>query len=159
METLATLINRKILILSSKTDLIGVEMHFLTQVLKGMVGQIFVDEDWYTKRYPDVVTALHSSKIRTAAEHYVLFGFYEHRIPHQILVDEEWYLTEYPDIKHAVQSRDFPSGQHHFEELGYREGRVPFPHFKLRMHNDENLSVARPIERHGTVIFTEEMHD
>ncbi len=136
MEPLAALINRKLLIPSQRTNYIAVEMHYLSQALRDRVGKIYVDEVWYVNRYPDVLVAIKEGKISTVVEHYALYGYYEHRMPHFIEVDERWYLSEYEDINNAVRERIFSSGQAHFDEAGYREGRIPYPHFQLRLRGD-----------------------
>ena len=136
METLATLVNKKLMLPSQKTNYIAVELFYLSHALRDNVGKIFVDEKWYADRYPDVLIALGDKKIKTLSEHYALYGYYEHRMPHEIRVDEQWYLAEYEDIRKGVQARTFESGQAHFDELGYREGRIPYPHFRLRLRDD-----------------------
>ena len=136
METWSALINKKLMLPSQKTNYIAVEMHYLSQALRDQVGQIFVDEEWYVAKYPDILAAINEGKIETVSEHYVLYGYYEHRMPYSIVVDEKWYLTEYEDIAKAVQSRTFSSGQSHFDQLGYREGRIPYPYFRLRLRTD-----------------------
>jgi hypothetical protein len=136
MEPLASLINRKLMLPSQKTNYIAVEMHFLSHALRDQVGKIFVDEEWYATQHPDVLQAIKDGTIETISEHYTLFGYYEHRMPYLIAVDETWYLTEYEDIAKAVKAGTFPSGQAHFEIAGYREGRVPYAHFKLRLRDD-----------------------
>ena len=131
METFATLINRKVLLPSQKTNYIGVEMHFLSVVLADRLRAIRIDDEWYLRRYPDVVAAIRKGLCTDAADHYVLHGFYEHRLPREILVREHWYLDQHEDVRRAVASRDFSSGQHHFEEVGFREGRLPYDNFSL----------------------------
>jgi hypothetical protein len=133
MDTWSALINRKIVLPSQKTNYVAVEMHYLSQALRGQVAEIFVDEEWYSTRYPDVLTAIEDRKIETVSEHYALYGYYEHRMPYAIAVNEEWYLSEYDDISKAVQARTFGSGQAHFDQIGYREGRIPYPHFRLKL--------------------------
>jgi hypothetical protein len=138
MESYAALINRKILLPSQKVNYIGVEMHFLAQALKKEVEKIYVDENWYLDKYLDIGAAVKAGKVKSACEHYQLFGFYEHRMPYEILVDEAWYLEQYVDIKRAVDAQTYSSGQHHFEELGYKEGRIPFAHFSLKLQSEKN---------------------
>ncbi len=138
MESYAALINKRILIPSQKVNYIGVEMHFLSQALRAYVQKIYVDEEWYLTRYPDIVAALKAGTITDAWEHYQLYGFYEHRMPHEILVDERWYLDQYADIRKAVDAQVYQSGQHHFEELGYKEGRIPYAHFSLKLNGAQS---------------------
>jgi len=63
MEPLASLINRKVMLPSQKTNYMVVEMHYLSQALRDQVGRVFVDEEWYAKQYPDVLQALKDGKI------------------------------------------------------------------------------------------------
>ena len=133
MEPLSAMINKRLIIPSHKTNYIAVETHYLAQVLKIRIGEIFVDERWYISKYPDVVDALKGGDLSTASDHYNLHGYYEHRMPYAILVDEEWYLEAYEDIALAVKAGTFMSGQMHFDVAGYREGRIPYPHFRLKL--------------------------
>jgi hypothetical protein len=137
MEPLSAMINRKLMLPSQKTNYIAVETHYLSQLLKKQISDVFVDERWYVSRYPDVVGALTGGDLSTASDHYSMHGYYEHRMPYQILVDEKWYLAQYEDIAVAVKSGTFASGQVHFDELGYREGRIPYPHFRLKHRSDK----------------------
>jgi hypothetical protein len=122
---------------SQKTNYMAVEMHYLSQALREQVGKVFVDEEWYANQYPDVLQAIKDGKIETVSEHYVLYGYYEHRMPYAIKVDEGWYLREYEDIARAVKLGTFDSGQAHFDIAGYREGRVPYAHFQLRLRDED----------------------
>lgn len=137
MEPFSTLVNKRIMLPSQKTNYIAVDTHYLSQVLRDKVGEVFVDENWYGVRYPDVFEALDSGDINTISDHYNVFGYYEHRMPYPILVDEDWYLAEYKDIQLAVKSGIFASGQSHFDELGYKEGRIPYPYFRLKLRSDK----------------------
>jgi hypothetical protein len=132
IESYATLINKKILLPSQKTNYIAAETHFLVVALRSRIEQIFVDEAWYLAKYPDIQSAISSGVVKSAREHYALHGFYEHRLPYAIDVDEAWYLAQYQDIRNAVFEGTFPTGQAHFEKLGYREGRLPFADFHLK---------------------------
>jgi hypothetical protein len=110
MEPLSALINRKVMLPSQKTNYIAVDMHYLSNALRDKVGQIFVDEAWYGERYPDILGAVQNGKLKSLSEHYVLYGYYEHRMPYYIKVDEEWYLTEYSDLQKAVSAGTFETG-------------------------------------------------
>ena len=136
MEPLAALINRKLMLPSQKTNYMAVEMHYLSHAMRDQVGKIFVDEEWYAAKHPDVLLAIKEGKIETVSEHYILYGYYEHRMPYLIEVDDAWYLDEYEDIARAIKAGTFASGQAHFEIAGYREGRIPYAHFRLRLRDD-----------------------
>ena len=136
MEPLSAFINKKLMLPSQRTNYIAVETHYLSHALRDQVAQIYVDEAWYSSRYSDVLDAINDGRVNAIAEHYVMYGYYEHRMPYPILVDERWYLSEYEDISKAVRERIFSSGQSHFDEAGYREGRIPYPHFRLRLRSE-----------------------
>ena len=131
-ETYATLLNRRVLVPSHKTDYVAVEKHHLVALLEPHVRQIHVDEGWYVAQYPDVQDAIRRGEITGAAEHYCRSGYYEHRLPYPIEVDEPWYLAEYSDIREAVDQGAYPSGAAHFFDVGFREGRMPRAHFTLQ---------------------------
>lgn len=131
METFAALVNRRVLVPSQKTNYVAIEMNFLSTVLASRIGKIEVDESWYLERYPDIVGAIARGACASARDHYVMHGFYEHRLPHQITVDEDWYLDQHDDVRRAVSSREFASGQQHFDDIGFREGRLPYAGFSL----------------------------
>ncbi len=132
LGTYAQLTNLKILVPHKSLDLITVEKHFLSQLLKSRISTIYVDEQWYRSKYPDINESIEQGRIKTAKDHYCQFGYFEHRMPYQIEVVEEWYLSQYPDVLASVRREDFASGQHHFETVGYREGRMPVANFSLR---------------------------
>lgn len=130
----ATLINRKLIVPSSRKPFVAVDEHFVTQLLMPRLEKIQVDEAWYLETYPDVGDAIQRGVVPGAKAHYCQYGYFEHRMPHRILVDEPWYLAEYPDVREGVVvSKDFDSGQDHFERLGYKEGRFPYRGFELQV--------------------------
>ena len=67
----------------------------------------------------------------SAQDHYVRFGYFEHRMPRPLAVDEGWYLEQNPDVRKAVDTGAFRSGQRHFQLRGFQEGRRPSPEFML----------------------------
>ena len=69
--------------------------------------------------------------VPSGREHYVLSGYYEHRMPCSILVNEKWYLEAYPDVAEAMKGGIYKSGQAHFDLAGFREGRMPYANFQL----------------------------
>lgn len=136
MEPLSAMINRRLVLPSTKDDYLIVEKAYLYDLLSIKTRQIYVDFDWYTEKYPDVLSAIKDGVIQDPGEHYARFGYYEHRMPYRIAVDEEWYLEQYPDVREAVGARVFDSGQVHFDERGYREGRMPYPNFSLTLKSE-----------------------
>ena len=129
--TFGSLVSRRILIPSERTNLVAVDKYFLVSLLKNQVERIYFDQEFYFAKYPDIREACESGKVPSAKHHYVTDGYYEHRLPYEITVDKAWYLEKYPDVKAAVDSRHFESAQIHFETAGYREGREPFADFVL----------------------------
>ena len=96
MTTFATLVNQKILIPSSRTNYVAVEKSHLNDFMKPLLRMIHVDADWYIRTNPDVAQAIFDGVITTASDHYVTFGYYEHRMPYRIEVDADWYLAHTP---------------------------------------------------------------
>jgi len=133
VASFATLINQKVLIPSPRTQYVAVDKEHLVDFLKPSLRAIYVDHDWYLATNPDIAEAINSGIVANAADHYVTFGYYEHRMPYEINVDEDWYLTQYSDVKEAVARRLFPSARAHYYSVGFREGRLPHANFSLRL--------------------------
>jgi len=132
IPTYASLLNRKLIVPSARKPFVGVDEHFVTELLMPSLEQIRVDEAWYLNRYPDVREAIERGVVTGAKAHYCYYGYFEHRMPQLILVDEPWYLSEYPDVHQGVvDAKIFDSGQDHFERLGFKEGRFPYRDFHL----------------------------
>ena len=108
-----------------------VEKNFMIALMANRLSSIKLDEAWYLSRNPDVKEALKRGVVSSAKEHYVLSGYYEHRMPFPIVVSEKWYLEAYPDVADAIKNGVYKSGQAHFDVAGYREGRLPFENFQL----------------------------
>jgi hypothetical protein len=86
-----------------------------------------VDAEWYLSQYPDVRAAVQDGRIKSAEEHYRIYGFKEKRLPARPKFDEEFYLRANPDVAAAVRNGQFKSGFEHYVVYGYREGRKPLP--------------------------------
>ncbi|MBV8401043.1 MAG: hypothetical protein JOZ58_25875 [Acetobacteraceae bacterium] len=97
-------------------------INFMKLVLTG----VYVDEDWYLEKYPDVAEALRDRQFSSAKHHFIENGYFEGRFPCEPVIDEAWYLKRYPDVAESVRRGEFASGLRHFVEDGYREGRLPF---------------------------------
>jgi hypothetical protein len=132
VETYAALLNKKIVVPSSKTHYVAVEKSYWTRFFGRHVANIDLDEVWYLDRYPDVAQAIESKILNSAEEHYCQSGYFEHRMPYYIRVDANWYVEQYSDVRAAIENQVFPSAQAHFELIGFKEGRHPFPGFALR---------------------------
>jgi hypothetical protein len=135
-STYATLINTKHIVPSSTSGYYAVEKHFLMGNLVPYISKIYFDEAWYLSKHPDISVAIKSGAVANAHDHFVRFGYWEHRMPYPIQVDEGWYRKTYADVQQAIARKAFPSGQAHYEREGYREGRMPYPNFELRMHGE-----------------------
>jgi len=129
----ATLLNNKIVVPAPFKTHFAVEKHFLATCLDDYISAIFVDAKWYLDTYPDVKAAVAKKGPTGAKEHFVKFGYFEHRMPYPIQIDETWYRANYEDVERAVSERRFPSAQVHFDKLGYAEGRLPYAGFELKL--------------------------
>jgi hypothetical protein len=131
LPTFASLLNQKIIILSDSSDYVAVDHYFFNDCLRPLIDKVHLDEQWYMQKYPDVRQAIIKKIVKDSKDHFMRFGYFEHRLPYQIKVQEEWYLDQYPDIRKAIEQEKFISGQEHFETVGFREGRIPHPNFEL----------------------------
>jgi len=144
-ETYAALLNRKIVVPSSKSNYVAIDRDHWIALLHSRLAEVDLDPDWYARRYPDVALAIEGRIIRDAMQHYCESGYFEHRLPYRIDVDAAWYIAQYPDVQAAVAQKLFGSAQDHFEETGYREGRHPFAGFALRKRPDPAVEAgAKP---------------
>jgi len=130
--TFATLINQKVLMPSQRTQYVAVDRDHLVDLLAPVLRKIYIDAEWYLANNPDIVEAIERGVIADAQEHYVLSGYYEHRMPYEIEVEEEWYLAQYRDVSQAVSNGLFSSGRDHYYVAGFKEGRLPHANFALR---------------------------
>jgi hypothetical protein len=128
--TFATLKNQGLLSADEGSHF-RVERGFLISLIAKRLANIKFDEAWYLGKYPDVRDAVKRGVFATGREHYILSGYYEHRMPVPITVNEKWYLEAYPDVADAMRAGVYKSGQAHFELAGFREGRLPFANFQL----------------------------
>lgn len=128
----STLLNNKIFIPSPLKTHYTVEKYFLADSLKGYISEIYVDEEWYLARYPDVAAAVAKDKTLGARGHYIKYGYFENRMPYEIKIDDAWYRANYTDVEQAIVEKRYPSAQDHFDRVGYLEGRLPYAGFELR---------------------------
>jgi hypothetical protein len=131
LPTYASLVNEKAIIPPGGSPYFGVQEHFFQSCMADRLAKVRVDEAWYLEAYPDVREAIAGGAVPDARTHFVMFGYYEHRMPYAIDVDEAWYLRAYPDVEKAVQRKHFTTAQDHFNQYGYREGRLPHANFSL----------------------------
>lgn len=131
IPSFATLVNKELVVPSMTSNYVAVERHFFHKCIEPALQHVPVNESWYLKQYPDVASAVERGAVKSAHDHYIRFGYFEHRMPFAILVDETWYLKEYEDVRRAVADGVFESGQAHFMMAGFREGRLPHSGFSL----------------------------
>jgi hypothetical protein len=129
-SSFATLRNQALLSPEGNTHF-RVERNFLIAIMAHKISGIKFDEAWYLAKYPDVKDAVKNKIVQSGREHYVLSGYYEHRMPCAIVVNDKWYLEAYPDVAEALKKGVYKSGQAHFEIAGFREGRMPYANFQL----------------------------
>lgn len=98
----------------------------LIEMLRSIIINMDIDQEWYLTRYPDVAEAVRAGTFRSAKDHFVNNGYFEGRMPFPIAVDEKYYLERYPEIAESVRREVVASGQQHFDENGYLEGRRPY---------------------------------
>lgn len=128
--TFATLKNQSLVVPEGVSHFV-VDRNFMIALMQTRLAGIKFDEAWYLSKNPDVKEAVKKGIVTSAREHYVLSGYYEHRMPFPIVVSEKWYLEAYPDVGEAIKAGVYKSGQAHFDTAGYREGRLPFENFQL----------------------------
>src|SRR5258708_40193457 len=124
VASFATLINQKELIPSTWTRYVAVDKEHLVDFLKPTLRTIYMDPEWYLLNNLDIAEAIKTGVVANAEDHYVTYGYYEHRMPYEIKVEEEWYLTQYPDVKEEGHKGLFPSAQGHFYAVGFKYGRL-----------------------------------
>ena len=96
----------------------------LVTILTEMLQASAFDEEWYLEQYPDVARAVESGEISSAREHYILFGYFEGRLPGLNGFDAEAYCSIYPDLEYILLGpKPEVTAQTHFVEYGYHEGR------------------------------------
>ena len=129
-SSLATLKNKGLLVPEDNTHF-KVDRNFFISLMAKKLSTIKFDEAWYLSKYPDVKDAVKRGIVPSGREHYVLSGYYEHRMPIAIRVNEKWYREAYPDVSEAIRAGVYKTGQEHFDLAGFGEGRLPFANFQL----------------------------
>jgi hypothetical protein len=99
----------------------------LRKILRLVLSSVAVDEGWYLGQVSGLRQDIQKGKFDSPAEHYMMHGYLEGRLPERPVVDEQFYLQQYPDIGAAVKSGTLKSGFDHFVKDGYAEGRMPVP--------------------------------
>jgi hypothetical protein len=96
----------------------------LRKLVRLVLHDIEVDEDWYLENYTDVSQAVDEGHVRDATEHFVNSGYYEGRFPCKPIIDRSFYLELYDDIREAADSGALEDVESHFLGMGYQEARV-----------------------------------
>jgi hypothetical protein len=129
-SSMATLKNQGLLAQEGDTHF-RIERNLLVAIMGATLSKIKFDEAWYLSKYPDVKDAVKRGKVTSGREHYLLHGYFEHRMPTAILVNEKWYLEAYKDVAEAIRAGIYKNAQAHFDIAGFSEGRLPFANFKF----------------------------
>jgi len=108
--------------LSSSGDNVQVTVDYKSflLIIRDLLRGVTVDEEWYLKRYPDVVQSG-----MTARQHFAEHGYFEGRLPSELTINESWYLKTNLDVAAQVAAGEIPDGLTHFRDHGYSEGRLP----------------------------------
>lgn len=112
-------------IIELRDEIATVGRDFLTDLMAPMLRRIRFDAEFYRKNYPDLAEAEERGLIFDLHQHYVMFGFFENRMPCLVEVDGAFYAREYPDVAIAILENRVASAQVHFETSGFVEGRLP----------------------------------
>lgn len=107
----------------------------------GHSPNIFFDEAWYLRAYPDAALAIRRGEAASGFDHYCRIGFCEHS-PHW-LFDEALYRRNYPQLTDEVlQSAAFINGYDHYLRHGARENRIGHWLFDPAVYREQLEPVA-----------------
>jgi hypothetical protein len=121
----------------------------------GRSPNVFFDEAWYLRRYPDVAEAVTAGHFRSGFDHYCRSGL-QARSPHW-LFDISFYEAGSPDLSAAsLQAGGFINGYDHFLRVGSSEGRLAHPLFDSGYH--AGLLTAETGEPDPTCPFAEYLY-
>jgi hypothetical protein len=116
---------------SAKNTKVPLDIELVTALLRALANEIWVDDAWYRRRYPDVEDGIRKGEFKSAKHHYVEFGYFEDRLPQYFQVDDKFYRSTYPDIAEHRETGRLESSQEHFELYGFKEGRLPSSEWRL----------------------------
>jgi hypothetical protein len=111
--------------LNEDSSAVEVKRWLLAGLLRPMLLSVNFDEEYYRKANPDLAEAERSGTIASLHEHYLEFGYFEHRLPCFVEVDITFYAHAYPDMKLDLSESSARLAQNHFERHGFKEGRIP----------------------------------
>jgi len=126
----ACLLNSRIVVDAGHDEYVKVDRHFFNFCMRPILGKIRVDEEWYLSKHADVMNALKQGEVQSARAHYVMYGFFENRIPYPIEVDS------------AIEQNFFDSAQSHFDQVGFAEGRFAYAGFMLDTRAEETTELS-----------------
>jgi hypothetical protein len=81
------------------------------------------DESFYLNHYPDVRQAVARGGLKSGLDHFIRFGFIEHRDP--LFVDPAWYIHTYPQAAVELGQGDYEDPVQHYAEVGALQGFAP----------------------------------
>ena len=119
--------------LNEDSSAVEVKRWLLAGLLRPMLLSVNFDEEYYRKANPDLAEAERSGTIASLHEHYLEFGYFEHRLPCFVEVDITFYAHAYPDMELDLS-----------EILG-KIGAEPLraPRFQGRSHPERGLVFRR----------------
>ena len=102
---------------------VTLSMNDLRKLLRVVLTRVDVDEKWYIQQVSGLEVSIRKGHFASAAEHFLLCGYLEGRLPQRPKVDEDYYFRTYPDVAKAVKAGKLKSAYEHFLAAGYAEGR------------------------------------
>jgi hypothetical protein len=99
----------------------------LLGLIRHLLSQVVVDEQWYLAQYPDVAEVIAQGTNTSATQHIIDNGDVENRLLFLIPVNGTWYFTNDPDAAASVRKGTEPSAQAHFMSCDQATGRVGCP--------------------------------
>jgi O-antigen biosynthesis protein len=109
----------------------------------GRSPNVFFDEAWYLRRYPDVSEAIRAGHFASGFDHYCRSG-QDTRSPHW-LFNLDFYQSEWPDLTAAaLREGGFANTYDHFLRVGSGEGRLGHPLFDSRFYGTLLTEIVGP---------------
>jgi len=102
---------------------VTLSMNDLRKLLRIALTGVEIDERWYIQQVPGLEESIRRGQFASAAEHYLVCGYLEGRLPQKPKVDEDYYFRTYPDVANALKAGKLRSAYEHFLAAGYAEGR------------------------------------
>lgn len=96
----------------------------LRKIFRVVLSGIAVDERWYVGQVSGLRQDVENGKFASVAEHYIIHGYLEGRLPEKPLVDEKYYLAQNPDVAAAIKAGKVKNAFDHYVQAGYAEGRL-----------------------------------